>query len=246
KIAVNVLKEDPDLFLEAAATAAVLTPLAFLKKAKAKFIDGWPIEKGGRNIIKKTESARFRKPFFLFVNLMEAHDPYVGDKSRDFDWSTPFMERRPDDKLVRLWRSLYDKAAVRAYAYAARISKSIAEKGDAIILFTSDHGQMLGEHDFFGHGTVLYDEVVRVPLAVKMPKGYENEERAGYQSLVNFRRFLGAAVSGKADSTSLLSAREVRSESFSIPANIRSVKGVSKKLIQRYDKKQVRRFLWTG
>jgi len=243
KIALHALREDPSMFMEALASAAVLTPKSALIKAKAKLIDGWPIEKGGRNIVSNVQGMRMKHPFFLFINLMEAHDPYVGKKSMDFDWSTPFMNTPPSAKAVSLWRRLYSTASERAYNYSAKIAESMVEK-DAIVIFTSDHGQLLGEHNFYGHGTVLYDEAVRVPLAVHMPEGYINKEHGGYQSLVNLRRFLTAAISGRKDASSLLSSKEVKSESFGIPANVSMVKGISKRRIAAYEKKSTRRFSW--
>ena len=41
---------------------------------------------------------------------------------------------------------------------------------DAIIVFTSDHGEEFGERGFVGwHSHTLYDELLRVPLLVKLP-----------------------------------------------------------------------------
>ncbi|MEM3781607.1 MAG: sulfatase-like hydrolase/transferase [Candidatus Micrarchaeaceae archaeon] len=244
KIALHVLKEDPNLFLEAASTAALLTPKSALIKAKAKLIDGWPIEKGGHNIISKAKKMRLKEPFFLFVNLMEAHDPYVGKKSLDFDWATPFLKSKPSEDTVALWRRLYKKASSRAYAYAAEISRFASSFGEqnTLEIFTSDHGQMLGEHNFFGHGTVLYDQVIRIPLAVKMPDKFENVESGGYQSLTHLRKFISTAILGKRYAARQLSSREVRSESFGIPANISVVSGISKSLVAKYDVAKTRRF----
>lgn len=38
-----------------------------------------------------------------------------------------------------------------------------------IIIITSDHGNLYGEHGKFGHGYYLYDEVMRVPLILRLP-----------------------------------------------------------------------------
>jgi len=40
---------------------------------------------------------------------------------------------------------------------------------DALIVFTSDHGESLGEHDYYGHVRYLTDEEIHVPLIVKPP-----------------------------------------------------------------------------
>jgi len=44
---------------------------------------------------------------------------------------------------------------------------------DWTIVFTSDHGESLGEHDFhYDHGDYVYDASARVPLAVALPSGH--------------------------------------------------------------------------
>lgn len=42
---------------------------------------------------------------------------------------------------------------------------------DSLIVFTSDHGEALGEHKFFGHVEGLTDDQIHVPLIVKLPRG---------------------------------------------------------------------------
>jgi arylsulfatase A-like enzyme len=61
--------------------------------------------------------------------------------------------RYVDDNLGRLWqllkeRDLYD---------------------ETLIIVTSDHGEELWEHDQFGHGHTLYNELIHVPLIIKLP-----------------------------------------------------------------------------
>lgn len=41
----------------------------------------------------------------------------------------------------------------------------------AVILYTSDHGDMLGAHQLTGKGPVMYDDITRIPLIVRMPDG---------------------------------------------------------------------------
>jgi len=49
---------------------------------------------------------------------------------------------------------------------------------DALVVFTSDHGEALGEHGMLGHASSLYEEQIHVPLIVKPPLG-----RAGAEGL---------------------------------------------------------------
>jgi len=42
---------------------------------------------------------------------------------------------------------------------------------DTYIIFTSDHGDMLGAHRLRGKGPAMYDEIARIPLIVEQPGG---------------------------------------------------------------------------
>jgi uncharacterized sulfatase len=43
---------------------------------------------------------------------------------------------------------------------------------NTIIIFTSDHGDMLGAHQLTGKGPVMYEGIAHIPLIVEMPEGY--------------------------------------------------------------------------
>lgn len=43
---------------------------------------------------------------------------------------------------------------------------------NSIVIVTSDHGDSLGEDQYWGHGTWLFPEVVRVPLIVRVPASW--------------------------------------------------------------------------
>jgi arylsulfatase A-like enzyme len=99
---------------------------------------------------------------------------------------------------------------------------------NSIIVFTSDHGEELGEHGFVGwHSHTLYDELLRVPLIVRFPSarraGREVEglvrsvdiapmilETLGIASPAQFQRFsLATALArGRAPASSVLLWRE--------------------------------------
>jgi arylsulfatase A-like enzyme len=53
--------------------------------------------------------------------------------------------------------------------------KAIGLSDNTIIVFTADHGESLGEHNYyFEHGKLPYDDCVRVPLIIKVP-GLQSE-----------------------------------------------------------------------
>jgi len=44
---------------------------------------------------------------------------------------------------------------------------------NTLIVFTSDHGEMLGEYEIFGKGATFHESEVRVPLLMRFPDGKE-------------------------------------------------------------------------
>jgi hypothetical protein len=72
------------------------------------------------------------------------------------------------DNIPRFYR-----AGVRSFDRSfGRLVDELRLRGrwdDAVVVFVSDHGEMLGEHDAWGHVEHLWEESLRVPLVVKGP-----------------------------------------------------------------------------
>ena len=99
-------------------------------------------------------------------------------------------------------------------AMVARILDELKEQGlydDALIIFTSDHGEMLGSHALF-QKMCMYEESVRIPLSFKFPS-HENitprtvlDEVSNIDVLPTLCDYLGLAARQSFDGRSLLSA----------------------------------------
>jgi len=113
------------------------------------------------------------RPFFLFLNYMDAHEPNIPPAQLD----RAFEDRHPPDPLrppEHMRTLLYDRDLRYMDEHLDRLLQGLAERGrfdDTVIVVTSDHGESLGDHDVPGHGWVLYESVVRVPLYVKPAGG---------------------------------------------------------------------------
>lgn len=69
----------------------------------------------------------------------------------------------------------YRGEAEAADAAFGRLVAMLKQRGlyeSSLIVFTSDHGEALGEHGVVGHVVNLHDEMLRVPLIIKLPKGH--------------------------------------------------------------------------
>lgn len=65
----------------------------------------------------------------------------------------------------------YDNSIRHIDGLLRRIVETLTEAGlleDSIVIFTSDHGESLGEHATLFHGMTLYEEQVHVPLLIRV------------------------------------------------------------------------------
>jgi iduronate 2-sulfatase len=135
------------------------------------------------------------KPFFLAVGFVRPHVPlvaprkyfsaYVADKmilppKVPGDWDdipkNPGNRRTSQSLQMNLQQQ---KKLVRAYyasvsymdAMTGELLKALKESGQrdrTIVIFTSDHGYHLGEHDLWSKVSI-HEESARVPLIISMP-----------------------------------------------------------------------------
>ena len=98
-------------------------------------------------------------PFFLFLHLYDLHLPYD----------------LPNDPKLRHGEAGY--TAELAYEdrvlgdfLAALNRRKLLDK--ALIVFTSDHGEGLGDHAESTHGYFIYQSTLRVPLIIHWPSGF--------------------------------------------------------------------------
>jgi arylsulfatase A-like enzyme len=152
------------------------------------------------------EKVQGRGPFFLFLNYMDAHYPYLPPEPYD-----RFGGKRPGVRPVAEYNELKNSVnAGRRHAgkdeqdslianYDGGIAYMDSEIGrlmdrlramnlydDALIIVTSDHGEAFGEHDLVGHtATSLFQDGSRIPLLVKLPGQREGKHSAALASQVD-------------------------------------------------------------
>jgi len=136
-----------------------------------------------------------KQPHFLFINMMEPHLPYSPPKpfverfaprvqqdprAHHFmhafnrhaaDWLTPTVQPFSELEACTL-SEMYD--AEVAYQdhmlgplFAALDQSQCRER--TMVIVVADHGEMLGEHRFVGHGFGVYRELIHVPLLIRLP-----------------------------------------------------------------------------
>ncbi len=97
-------------------------------------------------------------PWFLWIHLMNVHQPYLGDG----------LASRFGGELV----DQYDEEVALADEQVGRVLDALEERGLAertIVVLWSDHGEAFGEHGAFGHTTTLYEEELRAVTLIRAP-----------------------------------------------------------------------------
>ncbi len=127
-------------------------------------------------------------PFFLYLHTMEPHAPYDPPPAflrrfapglRNPAWTRmEFVEALEKGDAVGTpevrqgLRNLYDaEIAANDEAFGALVDLLVQRKlwDDTVIVLVADHGEEFGDHGGWEHGRTLYDEMLDVPLIVRVP-----------------------------------------------------------------------------
>ena len=161
------------------------------------------------------EHDRRGAPWLAFVNLLDAHLPYIPREP----WMGEFLNRlgvevdKVDQRAV--WRAMSGRTGIQEFqsgklilsdrelawlraAYYSEVRAIDQYLGDTfermrrerllddtIVIITSDHGEAIGEEGMLGHGNGLLASVVRIPLIFWAPGRLEPRIDDRWASLVD-------------------------------------------------------------
>ncbi|OPZ85515.1 MAG: Arylsulfatase [bacterium ADurb.Bin429] len=157
------------------------------------------------------------RPFFLSAGFFDPHHPFDpvepyasmfkpeempmplyrdGEEER---MTLPARERYngihayctdPDPNGIRKTIAAYHATVTHVDAMVGRLLAALEETGladNTVVIFTSDHGEMLGDHGILWKGPLFYEGAVRVPLIYRFPEHVGlTGVREGFVSHVDF------------------------------------------------------------
>ncbi len=127
------------------------------------------------------------RPFFLWYGLCNPHTPVdaPGKYASLYDpgeipltekyRNRPNPDEGPSERVVRRWIAHYYGLCTMVDDLVGRVIEELKKRNlieNTLVLFTSDHGEMMGDLGRFGKGNFL-EEIIRVPLIVRPPAGDE-------------------------------------------------------------------------
>jgi arylsulfatase A-like enzyme len=175
-------------------------------------------------------------PFILYVNFLEPHMPFTGPLDNMYrpeevdlpgNYRDPLDESEPlrfrlkrEGTMKKYGESEADmrKLIARYWGLVSQVDQSVGKILDklkelgldenTIIVFTSDHGDMMGAHNMV-EKQVMFEEAVRVPLMMKVPflKGGQKKisERVSQIDIVpTLLDLMGGKVAGHLQGKSLV------------------------------------------
>ena len=130
------------------------------------------------------------RPWFAFLNYMEAHAPlvppreyrertmtpeqveesYEQDRSWANKWSYTYGFRELPEEYFEVLRGTYDAALLELDDLLADLVARLEAAGElenTIVVVTSDHGEHLGDHELIDHRHSVYQSLLRVPLVLR-------------------------------------------------------------------------------
>jgi len=126
--------------------------------------------------------------WFAWLHYMDAHHPYEAPaeyQRRFLDDARSVGECRrlsrkgthhPDEVTDEEWetiRGLYDAECAYVDDQFRAFVDALADRGvldETVVVFTADHGELVGDHDHAGHPPEFWEGVVRVPFLVHHPE----------------------------------------------------------------------------
>jgi arylsulfatase A-like enzyme len=130
----------------------------------------------------QVQPASSRAPWFLFLWVLDPHDPYFPPPGFDrwhdpsyagkIDGSSESIRRVRTQADVQRLIDLYDGEIAYADDQFGRLVAQLKARGlydDTLVVVAGDHGEAFGDHDDFVHGHLAYDEIMHVPFILKLP-----------------------------------------------------------------------------
>lgn len=126
------------------------------------------------------------KKYFLWIHYIDPHDPYAARLPWIKEYYPLFNTKKGLSSLgmkklkkipslkkgsedLKCLIALYDSEINYVDHHLGRLIDELNLDKNSLIIITSDHGEGFLEHNFIGHINKLYNELIKIPLIIKLP-----------------------------------------------------------------------------
>ena len=175
------------------------------------YCDNWVADQG----LELLDGAPSDRPWHMVVNFVGPHSPMDVTQNMRAKWEditipAPHNPIVPEEESSQRARRNYAAMIENIDRLLGRFIEKVKRRGEydnTVIVYASDHGDMLGDHGKWGKGT-WRDPAVRVPLIIRDPLARHRGVRSGalvsLQDLAaTFLDFAGCSKLAGMDSNSL-------------------------------------------
>jgi arylsulfatase A-like enzyme len=134
------------------------------------------------------------RPLYLFVHYIHPHEPYAPPERFDVFTDPAYAgsitgRHRTFDRILRgalvadardreHLENLYAGNVLAADAAVGELLDRLAARDrwrETVVVVTSDHGDEFFERGLTGHNRTVYDELLRVPMVVRLPEAHATD-----------------------------------------------------------------------
>lgn len=153
-----------------------------------------------RQLVAWSEEIKAQKKYFLYIHYNDTHFPYHPRE--------PWYEEKKGykDNII----SLYDSEISYVDAKIEKMYELFGWDRNTLFIVVADHGEEFWDHlNKVGHGSSLYDEVLRVPFLICFPGEHPTQKRikinvSNMDVLPTVRNYLGLATEQVASGINLM------------------------------------------
>ncbi len=124
------------------------------------------ISDSGVHFLQEKAAAQDGVPWMLWLHYFDPHSAYMPHEGI----TGTFLPETINPRLQE--RGKYDGEIKYTDFHLGRVFQALEAQGladDTIVVFVADHGEEFWEHGNTEHGSTLYNELVRVPLLIRIP-----------------------------------------------------------------------------
>lgn len=135
-----------------------------------------------------------KKPFYLFIHYIDAHNPLKAPRPFRFNYLAKSLRKQVD--MAKIWKiannplvcftdeleineletealtCLYDEEINYVDNRIGELVEFLAHRNlldESLLIITADHGEHLGERGLYSHVASLYEPIVHIPLILRYP-----------------------------------------------------------------------------